>query len=104
MRTILHRVGLTLAVMLISAAALAAPRLYSLTVEGMACPLCAFRVKQSLSALDGVEDVQVHLRSGQAVVTMTEGAVLDEAEARAAITALGYALRDFEEVQSAAER
>ena len=104
MRSILRQLGLTLIVVLISAAALAAPRTYSLSIEGLACPLCAYSVKRNLSAIEGVEEVEIDHKTGEALVTMAEGASLDEAAARAAIVSAGFKLRAFEEVQSASQK
>lgn len=99
MSTILRSLilGLTVTVML-TAAAVAAPRSYSLQVEGLVCPLCAYSAKRNLGAIDGVDQIEVDYRTGEATVTMTEGAVLDEAEARDAIDAAGFTLLGFEEV------
>lgn len=94
--------GLALALMM-TAAAVAAPRHYSLTVEGLRCPLCAYSARRNLGAIDGVAEVEVDYETGKATVIMKDGAVLDEAAARAAIDSAGFELRGFEEVESLPE-
>jgi hypothetical protein len=42
--------GLGLALMMISAVAGAAPLVYALRVDGLACPFCAYRLKKQISA------------------------------------------------------
>ena len=105
MKAILRRASLGLALaLLMTATAFAAPRHYSLTVEGLQCPLCAYSAKRNLGAIDGVDQVEVDYETGKALVTMKEGAVLDEAAAKAAIDSAGFELRGFEEVQGALQK
>lgn len=98
MRPILRQLSVVLAfLILVTSTATAEPRRYSLSVEGLVCPLCAFSVRRNLSAIKGVQDVKVDYRTGTTLVTMTEGATLSEAEARKAIEAGGFKLRSFDE-------
>ncbi len=68
---------------------------YSLGVDGLACPFCAYGIEKKLSAIDGVEKMEVDIRSGQVIVTMTEGASLSEGRARQAVNDAGFTLRAF---------
>lgn len=104
MNAILRQLVLGLAVVvLLTTAGVAAPRSYSLTVEGLACPLCAYSARRNLNAIDGVERVEVDYRTGAATVTMSEGAILDEDEARRAIDTAGFTLLRFKELESSPE-
>lgn len=50
-------------------------------IEGMSCNHCKMRVENALSALDGVEKVEVNLELKQAVLEMTndvENSILTE--------------------------
>ena len=60
------------------------------TVTGMTCGHCVASVTEEISALAGVEDVQVDLASGRVVVT--SAAALDPADVAAAVEEAGYAL------------
>ncbi|GAA2300223.1 heavy-metal-associated domain-containing protein [Glycomyces scopariae] len=59
-------------------------------VEGMTCGHCAGSVTQELTALPGVESVDVALDTGR--VTVTSAAALTEAQVRDAVDEAGYQL------------
>lgn len=83
-----------------STAALAAPPSYRLEVAGLACPFCAYGIEKKLNALEGVARVETNLKEGAVVVTMQEGATLDEATAKQAVKEAGFTLGGFEPVSS----
>jgi copper chaperone len=60
------------------------------TVTGMTCSHCVQAVTGELTALPGVEDVQVDLGSG--AVTVTSAAPLADNDVRAAVDEAGYEL------------
>jgi copper chaperone CopZ len=60
------------------------------TVTGMTCGHCAQAVTGELSALPGVDDVQVDVGTG--AVTVTSAAPLDNEQVRAAVDEAGYEL------------
>ena len=62
------------------------------TVSGMTCGHCVQAVTEELSALEGVEGVQVDLASG--AVTVTSEAPLTDDAVRAAVDEAGYELAD----------
>jgi copper chaperone CopZ len=62
------------------------------TVTGMTCEHCVQAVTGELSALPGVESVDVDLSSG--AVTVASAAPLAEADVRAAVDEAGYELAD----------
>lgn len=68
---------------------------YRLEVAGLACPFCAYGIEKKLNALEGVERVDTHIKEGVVVVTMPEGATLDEATARQAVEDAGFTLEGF---------
>ncbi len=95
MRTL--RTAITvLSLVLMSAAALAAPQVYKLHVEGLACRICAYGVELRLSEIEGVTALETDVRRGTVTVTMADGAELDEATARRAVEAAGFKLRTLE--------
>jgi mercuric ion binding protein len=75
----------------------AAP-VYWLKVDGLACPFCAYGIEKRLSALEGVERVEVDIKGGRVAVTLREGAQLTEPQARRAVAEAGFTLRGFNEV------
>ncbi len=60
------------------------------TVTGMTCGHCVASVTEEIQEIDGVEDVQVVLETGQVTVTSTQP--LDDAAVRAAVDEAGYAV------------
>jgi len=60
------------------------------TVTGMTCSHCVQSVSGELSALPGVEEVQVDLASG--AVTVTSETPLADDDVRAAVDEAGYEL------------
>ncbi|MGH7556719.1 MAG: heavy-metal-associated domain-containing protein [Gemmatimonadota bacterium] len=50
-----------------------APRQIEVTILGMSCPFCAYGVEQKLKKLNGVEDLDVQLKTGVATLTLEEG-------------------------------
>ena len=72
---------------------------YAIGVDGLACPFCAYGIEKQLLRLDGVETAETDVKSGQVVVTLREGATLDEPTARKAVEAAGFTLRAFEKAK-----
>ncbi len=70
---------------------------YSLQVDGLACPFCAYGIEKKLSAIDGVEKIDVDIKEGQVIVTLADGASLSEDRARQAVKDAGFTLRAFAE-------
>ena len=62
---------------------------HTLKVEGMSCGHCKAAVEGSLNQLDGLQDVQVSLETGQVDVTYDD-AKLSLDEIKAAIEDQGY--------------
>lgn len=57
-------------------------------VTGMTCGHCELSIREEVSEIDGVEDIQVSAQTGKLVVT-AEGAV-DDAKVLAAVEDAGY--------------
>jgi len=98
MKRFWQRTALVSGLVLMAAGAFAAPQAYKLRVDGLACPFCAYGVEKQLKAVKGVEKVAVDLKTGVVIVTMAEGAALDETTANRAVTTAGFTLRGFERI------
>jgi mercuric ion binding protein len=68
---------------------------YTLQVDGLACPFCAYGIEKQLSAIEGVESVQTDIKSGTVTVTMQEGVTLERDTARQAVEAAGFTMREL---------
>ncbi len=73
---------------------------YKLRVDGLACPFCAFGIEKKLNSLENVEAVDVDLGAGAVIVTMKDGASLDEAMAKQAVKDAGFTLNGFDLVEA----
>ena len=82
-------------------AAQGARPIYTLQADGVACPFCAYGIEKQLGAIEGVEAVETDIKSGTVIVTMQDGATLDETTARKAVEAAGFTLRAFERAETA---
>ena len=77
----------------------AAPQVYELTVDGLACPFCAYGIEKQLSALEGVESIEIDIDEGLVVVMVAEGAEIHEADLQQAVDDAGFTLRKVEQVR-----
>ncbi len=69
---------------------------YTVEVDGLACPFCAYGIEKRLLAIEGVQTVETDIKSGAVIVTMQPGSTLDEDAARKAVEAAGFTLRGFQ--------
>ena len=60
----------------------------SIKIKGMSCQHCVMAVTKALSALDGIKDVKVDLKSGMA--TYEEIKTVDPRDIAAAVKKAGY--------------
>ena len=91
--------SIPLLAIVLSTAAFAGGNYYALAVDGLACPFCAYGVEKRLSAIEGVESVEIDVKSGQVAVTLAEGKTLSEEVARQAVKDAGFTLRSLKRIQ-----
>jgi len=99
MRDAMRALAFALAVAWVSAAWAAGPS-YRLEVAGLACPFCAYGIEKELTGLERVEKVETHIKEGAVIVTMKDGANLDQAKAEQAVKEAGFTLDGFEQVET----
>lgn len=66
------------------------------TVTGMTCGHCVSSVKEEVSEVPGVRDVQVELANG--LLTVSSDGEIDRAAVRAAVAEAGYSAVDGDKV------
>lgn len=76
----------------------AGPR-YTLGVQGLACPYCAYGIEKRLQRIDGVESVEVDIAQSRVRVTLADGTNLSEARARQAVEEAGFTLESFTQLE-----
>ncbi len=57
---------------------MAAGTQYQMRVDGLACPYCAYGIEKKLSAIDGVEKIDVDLENGLVIVNVVDGFKLSD--------------------------
>ncbi len=68
---------------------------YTVEVDGLACPFCAYGIEKQLLAIEGVATVDTDIKLGSVTVTMQTGSMLAEDAARKAVEAAGFTIRGF---------
>ncbi len=99
---LMKTLGITLFVLLLGVAVVGAQEakpVYKVYVDGLSCPFCAYGIEKKFSAVEGVEKIDIDLKTGTTIITMASGKTLDKTSARKAVKAAGFTLRDFEQVQ-----
>ncbi len=93
MRRILTGVG----ILLMLSIAQADEAVYTIQVDGLSCPFCAYGIEKQLSAIDGVDSVVVDISKGLVNVVMQPNKRLDKEQAQQAVTDAGFTLRSFKQ-------
>ncbi len=86
--------GLLLFVM--AQAARAETTVYSIRVDGLACPYCAYGIEKKLNELDGVKFIDMDLEKG-VVMVETYNVKLGDAQLRQLFTDSGFTYRSKKE-------
>jgi copper chaperone CopZ len=69
--------------------------IYALQVDGLSCPFCVYGIEKRLSAIDGVDNIEVDLNKGLVLVTMKQANDLSKKQAQQAVEDAGFTLRAF---------
>ncbi len=72
---------------------------YVLSVDGLACPFCAYGIEKRLRTLEGVETIQVDIEQGKVTVVTRDPIELTEDQLRDKVKEAGFTLRSFAPVQ-----
>jgi len=83
--------------LLILSTAQADEAVYTIQVDGLSCPFCAYGIEKQLSAIDGVNSVVVDISKGLVNVTLQQDRLLDKEQAQQAVTDAGFTLRSFKQ-------
>lgn len=64
-------------------------------VDGASCPFCAFGLEKRLGRLDGVANVRIEMKAGEAILTLNKGAKVSEQALRQAVEEAGFTPREI---------
>lgn len=81
--------------LLLSLAASAAGTQYTLRVDGLACPYCAYGIEKKLKQIEGVEKIDVDLEKGLVTVNVREGVALTEPQMQQLFKDAGFTYRNM---------
>jgi len=73
--------------------------IYKVYVDGLSCPFCTYGIEKKFSKVQGVEKIDIDLKTGTTIITMATGKTLDETTARKTVEAAGFTIRGFEQVR-----
>lgn len=68
---------------------------FTLRVDGMACPFCAFGIEKKLLELPGVEQLDILIDEGKIVLILVAGAELDVPALHKAVKNAGFTLHSL---------
>ena len=66
---------------------------YTLRVDGLACPFCAYGIEKQLGKLPGVSGLKTNIKSGTVTLKTTKGKTLTRAQMSGAVKRAGFSLR-----------
>ncbi len=93
MRTLIYTILLTAS---LNGAVLAAGTQYTLRVDGLACPYCAYGIEKKLNQIEGVENIDVDLNAGVVKVDTAAGVELSEVQMKQLFKDAGFTYRSME--------
>jgi len=70
---------------------------YSMRVDGLACPFCAYGIEKSFTKTEGVKSVDIDLKNGRVIVKTDEGKVFTENQLKAIINDTGFTMKSMTE-------
>lgn len=77
-----------------------ADQVYKMRIDGLACPFCAYGLEKKLKSVESVKSVVISINEGESLLILKDGAVFTEDQARRLVNDAGFALRDFERVET----
>ena len=77
-------------VLILAAVGTASASEFTLRVDGMACPFCAFGIEKKLLKVPGIEGLKILMDAGKIVLTLSDGAELDVPALHAAVRNAGF--------------
>ena len=81
----------------VNGSALAAGTQYTMRVDGLACPYCAYGIEKKLKQIEGVQEIDIDLNAGVVRVKTDEGVELTEAQMKQLFNDAGFTYRSMKE-------
>lgn len=68
---------------------------YVVTVDGIACPFCAYGIEKQLDKLSGILEMNTDIAAGVIRLTVEDTVTLREEDVRTAVEKAGFSMRGF---------
>jgi len=88
---------LTTITLLLSSFSFAAGTQYSMRVDGLACPFCAYGIEKKFIRTEGVDSVDIDLQKGLVIVKTREGKTFGEEKLKEIINDAGFTMKNMTE-------
>jgi len=66
-----------------------------IAVDGLSCPFCVYGLEKNLKKVNGVESVNIDMKTGKATVVLKPDAHVDDQALRQAVKKAGFTARDI---------
>jgi len=93
MKTFLYVILLAITM---NGAALAAGTQYTMRIDGLACPYCAYGIEKKLKKIEGVVEIDIDLNAGIVRVSVADGVELTGAQMKKLFSDAGFTFRSME--------
>jgi len=67
----------------------------SIQVDGLSCPFCAYGLEKNLKKVNGIESVDIDMKTGKATVIIKSDMSVDNEALRQAVKKAGFTARDI---------
>jgi len=67
----------------------------SIQVDGLSCPFCAYGLEKNLKKVNGIESVDIDMKTGKATVIIKSNIKVDNQALRQAVKKAGFTARDI---------
>ncbi len=69
---------------------------YTMRVDGMACPYCAYGIEKKLKAIEGIQEIDIDLDKGLVIVIGNESVSLSDEQMKTLFQDAGFTFRNME--------
>jgi len=67
----------------------------SIQVDGLSCPFCTYGLEKNLKKINGIESVDIDIKTGKATVIIKSNIQVDNQALRQAVKKEGFTARDI---------
>ncbi|MBL4759946.1 MAG: heavy-metal-associated domain-containing protein [Mariprofundaceae bacterium] len=67
----------------------------SIQVDGLSCPFCTYGLEKNLKKINGIESVDIDIKTGKATVIIKSNIQVDNQALRQAVKKAGFTARDI---------